>query len=381
MQIPITGTVAQTGWVIAALVAVIVLTLRRKPELTLTKGTTAELKGFAILAVLFAHIGYALVDDSRFLFPLSISAGVAVNAFLFLSGYGLVQASKDAQPSPLPFYRKRLFGLYLPFWLSLAAILLLDGLRLGWTRPIGEIISAFLGFFPKADLFQSLNSPLWYFTFIVAHYLLFPLVYRRTRPIFSALVFGLMSAGLTLLPWPIDPGVRSLYQLHVLAFPLGMLTAGLGSQASQRFTNIQTRWRLWRETHGKSFMAIRLLISFALLIPFVFFSLHAAIGEGVAREQAVSLLTMTCLLLFFVVKPFESRFLQLMGAYSYEIYLLHWPLLSRHDFLYGSVPASIATVAWITILIILGYGLQQITKHLNRTKKKEGVAIRGEKTA
>lgn len=363
MPIPITDTVTQTWWVILALCVMTVATLRRKLDLSLTKETTQELKGFAILAVLFAHIGYALVDDARFLFPLSISAGVAVNLFLFLSGYGLVQASAREHLSPLAFYQKRLSGLYLPLWITLVVIIALDAGRLGLGRSAAEIVQSFLGIFPKADLSKSLNSPLWYFTFIVGHYLLFPLVYRRARPVLSALAFAAASFLLTfLIPWPIDPGVRSLYQLHVFAFPLGMLSAGLTQQGDGWLSRLHGRWHVWSEKRRNISFLIRLGASLVPLIPFAFLSLHAAIGQAVWWEQLVSLVTMACLLLFFLLKPFESRFLQIMGRYSYEIYLLHWPLLARHDLLYTNLPAGLATIGWVAMLLALGSGLHSFAK-------------------
>ena len=50
---------------------------------------TNELKGLGILTVVFAHFAYMKVTNADFLFPLSIIAGVGVDLFLFMSGFGL----------------------------------------------------------------------------------------------------------------------------------------------------------------------------------------------------------------------------------------------------------------------------------------------------
>ncbi len=368
MPIHVTDAVTQTWWVILALGAAILVTLRQKQTLSLTKETTQELKGIAILAVLFAHIGYALVDDTRFLFPLSISAGVAVNLFLFLSGYGLAQTSAREPLSVSAFYRKRLQGLYLPLWIVLIGILVLDAVRIGRTYLPQDIIQAFFGFFPRADLYQNINSPLWYFTFIIGHYLLFPLIYRRTRPILSAIVFGVISLALLSFPWTALANVQPLYKLHLLAFPLGLLAAGLTQRFGTRLETLRASWQHWGEMAPRKAFLLQLGASLAFLAPFAFLSLNAAIGQGIWREQGVSLVTMGIILLFFLVKPFESRFLQIMGRYSYEIYLVHWPLLSRHDGLYGRLPAGAATIGWVGILAGLGYGLQRFVKRLNSVR-------------
>ena len=365
MPIHITDAVTQTWWAILTLSAALLLTLRRKQVSALTKDATHELKGFAILAVLFAHIGYALVDDPRFLYPLSISAGVAVNLFLFLSGYGLAQSSAREPLSTGAFYEKRLRGLFTPFWIALIGVLLLDAARIGRTYPASEVIQALFGIFPRADLSQNINSPLWYFTFIIGHYLLFPLIYRRERPLVSALAFAAISLTLLSFSWQVMEGVLPLYRLHALAFPVGVFAAGLTQRFGTRRETLLARWQKWEERANRQGFLLRLGGTLFLLIPFVFLSLNAAIGQGVWREQGASLVTMAVVLLLFLVKPVESRFLKWMGAYSYEIYLLHWPLLSRHDGLYGRLPASLATVGWVGILLGLGVALQRLVKRLN----------------
>ncbi len=66
---------------------------------------TQELKGLAILAVVFSHIGYFLVYQHEFLFPLTILAGVGVNIFLFLSGLGLTISALKKDLSVWNFYK------------------------------------------------------------------------------------------------------------------------------------------------------------------------------------------------------------------------------------------------------------------------------------
>ena len=81
---------------------------------------TQELKGFAILTIIFGHIGYFLDTNDTFLFPLSVASGVGVNIFLFLSGFGLTMSTLKKQLSLLQFYKRRLLRLFLPMWIVLA---------------------------------------------------------------------------------------------------------------------------------------------------------------------------------------------------------------------------------------------------------------------
>jgi peptidoglycan/LPS O-acetylase OafA/YrhL len=94
MQIEIINASTQNIIFITLFLAVLLRSVKKiQTNHSFTPSTTEELKGIGILAVVFSHIGYFLVNDHRFLFPLSTIAGVGVNLFLFLSGMGLTFSS------------------------------------------------------------------------------------------------------------------------------------------------------------------------------------------------------------------------------------------------------------------------------------------------
>jgi len=84
---PITGTYI---FIVIFVFAILLSLRKKKSEGFFPISITNELKGVAILTVIFGHIGYFLVSDNRFLFPLSTISGVGVDLLLFLSGYGFV---------------------------------------------------------------------------------------------------------------------------------------------------------------------------------------------------------------------------------------------------------------------------------------------------
>src|SRR3989344_2288321 len=185
---------------------------------------TNELKGFAILGVLFAHIGYVLASDNKFLFPLSVFGGIGVNIFLFLSGYGLAISGTKKPLSVLEFYKKRLPKLFLPLWIVLIIFLLLDLFILQRTYPVEEFKNAFLGLFPGADIKLNINSPLWYFTPILFYYLIFPFLFIKNRLYFTSLaIFAITYLILEHHKLPVDKDLPTFYKLHTLAFPMGVL--------------------------------------------------------------------------------------------------------------------------------------------------------------
>lgn len=367
MLVTITNAVQQTQTFIVFLLIAVIASSRMHGSISLSKERSAELKGVAILTVIFAHIGYYLTTDTSFLSPLSISAGVGVNVFLFLSGYGLTHSALQHHDGILGFYKKRLSKIFIPLWIILPILLLADWLFLHITRSPTTIWQSLIGFFPKADLYESIDSPLWYFTFIIGNYVIFPLVFWKRAPILSAVALTFIARYIAKHVYPsfVDEGVQGMYLVHLYAFPLGMAVAGAALHAHQWFGDAFGKLRTEMQKHPRITLMLRWTLSAILLGFFAYGSLHADIGQGAWPEQKQSLITMTSLILLFMLKPFESRFLALVGIYSYEIYLFHWPLLYRYDFLYTRLPPALATMAWLLCFVVLGKLFQETIKQLS----------------
>ncbi|TSD06266.1 MAG: hypothetical protein Greene07147_125 [Parcubacteria group bacterium Greene0714_7] len=314
-----------------------------------------ELKGFAMLAIILAHIGYFLVSDHRFLFPLSIFAGVGVDLFLFLSGFGLAVSALKNKLLPKAFYLRHLPKLYVPFWIVLSVFFVADFLLLNNSYSWSYILQSFVGFFPHANLFTDINSPLWYLTFILFFYLIFPILFFKQRPLLSALLIygavqGVMYAHLSILK-----NVEHLYVLHTIAFPLGVAVAGL----YQRYP----KEREYVEGHIKK-MSTWILIPIMIFLAGIFSYFAYFSGVGTPTQQYISLLLTALLLILFILKPFRVGLLYLLGIYSYELYLIHWPLMSRYDILYQNLPAWLATALYIPLLLGLSWLLHKAVKTL-----------------
>ncbi len=365
MSIPF--VIEQTQLFIAVLAFLISVSCRRVMTISFSKETTTELKGFAILAVIFAHIGYYLAEDTRFLFPLSISAGVGVNLFLFLSGYGLTHSILHRPTSVWEFYKKRLSKLYIPLWITLVLFLGLDLLIAGKSYSFTTIWQSFLGFFPQANLYESLDSPLWYFTLIIFNYLLYPLVFIRRVPMISAFLLAMVGYGVTtFVQLPVDDGVLGAYKVHIFAFPLGVLCAALWNGKVHWLQQTTQRTKEFFERPRILNYAVRAICLVILASLFVHLSFHADIGQGPWIEQRTSLITMFILIGFLLLFPLKSRFLFWIGVFSYEIYLLHWPIVYRYGFLYQWMPAWIATLLYLFLFLGVGLVFQRLVSTMNK---------------
>lgn len=341
MQIKIENPVLQTIIFGLLFFTVLILMMRKThKEYSFDYSLTQELKGFAILAIIFSHIGYFLSEDHQFLFPLSIWAGVGVNLFLFLSGFGLTVSTLKSGLDLKNFYKKRLIKLFLPLWIVLFLLIGIDLIVLHRSYPLFTLIQSFLGFFPKADLFQDLNPPLWYFSLIFFYYLTFPLVFRKRIIYLTPLILLIIPFFLLQLSLPINPGVLSLYKLHFVSFPLGVFF-GLITQHKIPFPLLGSNLK---------YIFVPLFITV-----FIYTSFKSGVDTGKLPEQTTSLITMFSIIFLFLIKKVEFRLLNLFGKYSYEIYLIHWPILSRYDLFYNYLPAYLATLLYLGLFLTVGY--------------------------
>ena len=373
MTIPVLNPVSQTYWLIALLAIVLCYRLRHKQEpLKLSTHVTSELKGFAILAVIFAHICFYLSQDSRFLNPVALSAGVGVDLFLFLSGYGLTHSMIHKDLGVLAFYKRRLIRIFVPLWTVLIMLFGLDFLILDRTYSPLTILESFLGFFPRADLYESLNAPFWYLTLILFYYLIYPILFSKKAPFITSLLIGATGLIVSRLTLPVNMYTLVSYKVHVLAFPLGVTIASLVYSQTPRIKKIVHAISAAVNRPGMATFSVRLIIISVLIALFAYTTIHARIGEGVWLQQLTGLFTMLTVVAIFVLKPIEIPFLSLIGMYSYEIYLIHWPLLYRYDVLYRFLPASLATFLYLFVFLAIGYALQKLSnKILDPSKTKQ----------
>lgn len=356
MTVLINNAVLANNIFYAILIITLLISLRpRRDNEFFPVSVSRELKGLAVLTIVFVHVAYALVSDNRFLLPLSNMSGLGVDLFLFLSGYGLMMSTLRRQSSVWQFYKYRLLKLYSPFWLTIAAFFFLDIVFLKITYSWTYIAQSFLGFFNHADLYSDINSPLWYFTLIIFYYLLFPWLLVKKKPWISAFLIYAASFIIISLQPPFLNNVLHLYRLHLIAFPLGMFLASAVSETA--LTKISLKLQTLRSKKIPIAYGALLVL---FLVTFVYSIMHSGVGETPMIEQLTSIASMLLLCGFFILKRFEIKTLYILGLFSYEIYLLHWPIMYRYDFLFKYMPVWLALPLYFLIFIGLGWLMQKM---------------------
>lgn len=368
MMLSIINPVAATNIFIVIFLVALIISARLKPgNLGLSPRVSTELKGVAILAVIFSHIGYFLITDHRFLFPLSIMAGVGVNLFLFVSGFGLTASSIKNKFSLKEFYQRRLAKLFTPMWLVLIAILLLDFFILHRVYGFSYIGRSFLGFFPQADVFSDIDSPLWYFSLILFYYLVFPLFYFLKNYKLSALTIYAITYFIIKSEPKFLSDIIHLYKIHLMAFPFGMLIASLVYEKDKISNFIIAAINYISSFLKGLFRKISYyILSIILLAVAGYTAYYSNVGAGSWAEEITSLITMSAIIILFSMKKIKFGLFYIFGLYSYEIYLFHWPVLSRYDLFYKFTPAWLATALYLILFLVLAWALKNVAQSINK---------------
>lgn len=368
MPITITDDIYQSNLiVIAVLIAVVLFTFKRSKHTDLFPiSVTQELKGLGILTVVFAHFAYMLVTNADFLFPLSIIAGVGVDLFLFMSGYGLTVGMLK---KPLPifeFYKRRVIKIFIPFWVALILIFAANAIFLDIHYTVPYMIQSLLGWFPTAEGFDDVNSPFWYITWMMMFYVLFPLVFSTKRPWLSALILAVIATLIGVYN-PLNMGDNWLHRLHTVAFSLGIVFAWVLFETKDKENKFVTHLKEFRnKAKFMPYVVIALMLGVV-----VYMSLHttanhwptltAILGKGYFVDQLTSIILMFAFIVIFSLKKFDNKFLSIYGLYSFEVYLIHWPLIGRYDIFFDYLPSWAAVIAWLVTFIVVSWLLQKVT--------------------
>ncbi|MCG3716582.1 acyltransferase, partial [Aliarcobacter butzleri] len=233
------------------------------------------------------------------------------------------------------------------------------------------IFRSMLGFFPTALGFGDVNSPFWYITWMIMFYLLFPIVFFKDKPWLTALILAIIATIIGTFN-PGDLGDNWLHRLHTLAFPMGIIAAWLlqvKEGEENKFVTFIKEFRL------KKVGLVRYLI-IALMFVVVYYvsqnttanswpTLTAIFVKSFYVEQLMSLVIMMAFIVIFVLKKVDNKFLAIYGVYSYEVYLIHWPLIGRYDFFFDYLPSWAAVICWLVAFILVSMLLNKIVKPIS----------------
>ena len=260
---------------------------------------TTSIKGFSILTVVWAHSGAGLsVGGIQFI------AGISVALFLICSGYGLeISYEKNGLQG---FWKKRLFGVCLPFWLIEVVGLIITGAF--------SVKTYLLDFF----FLKPATGYGWFMGYIVICYLIFYAV-KRFVPVekrMAVLIGAFVTWFVLESVFFANPDMPFLRARQMLSFPCGVLLA---------------KYKKKREAALTKTKSVLILTGGGTLCLLFMATTQLHIVKELPYLVSNTMAILTCLPMALGILAFgkafsgffENRKLLMVGEISYEIYLVH----------------------------------------------------------
>lgn len=296
-------------------------------KLIITKESTTEIKGIAILMVIIGHIS-SIYGKS----VLNYMGSFGVALFLFISGYGLAMSySKNGLKD---FFRKKFINIFIPY-VAITTIWIIRDLIKGIFYPFKTYVLLLIGF----DYNRTIDATMWYISFIILWYIAFYLVFKYVNKNFFKVISLFIISFLFFIFKKTDIMIDFSWQwsLHAFTFSIGVASA----------------------LYLKKILDLRsiLILNITSLI-FVVFLLNK-IHESTYIQMSVNILITIFVITLEIIKGNRIKYskgLCLAGKYSYELYLVEG-YLTR---LFSLENRIIALIIYVITLILLSYIMKKM---------------------
>jgi peptidoglycan/LPS O-acetylase OafA/YrhL len=280
-------------------------------------------KGYAIFTVVLYHM-LQRVSLPPLWQQAIVFGGTGIHLFFLLSGFGLSLSDKPV--AALPFYRRRLSKVWLPYVLALT-ISLIAALTL---RLFDDRWDAWLAGVTQYQMFseryiQSFGGHFWFISTIIQFYLVFPLLVRLRRAIGSDAWFFVLCLALSIAWWltvsALDKGGlrtwNSFFLQFLWEFALGMVLARAYRQRERH------PWPAW--TRAPQWLLLPVGLVFTAIMVVMILRL-GAVGKLFNDVPALLGYTALCGFAYWLgdrfLPPLKQFFLWING-FSFSLYLVH----------------------------------------------------------
>lgn len=340
--------------IIAVIMLILVILLLKKCNTTFFDVSQSnQAKGIAILLIIVGHL-WVHVSSQK---PALVFSAEGVSLFLILSGYGLTMSHLVSPYSLKQFLSKRINRVYYPYWIATVFIIGLDYLLLNRNYSSFDILLTTVGI-NLSQTTKHLDYARWYITFILFWYIIFYLSTRLQSREHSMLFI----CAVALLLFPLDYYIMHFGWYQICSFPAGCI---IGYNYEAIRDRIQTHHviSILAAVNGLIMVILCKLYLFGILKAFLPYLIFLFIREGISILFSLSVIM---LVWCWGQANLTSRFLSFTGIISYELFLLHGPLLIKYNFFMSGENVIFPFFIYLTIIFMLSIVLNKVVKALQR---------------
>lgn len=306
---------------------------------------TEQLRGIAILFVVVGHL-WAHVNGKL---PDLLFGREAVALFLILSGYGLTISHRNHSPTLKYFLSHRVRRVMVPYWIITVLLIFLDYNLLQRSYDIKDILLTMFGV-NISFATRNIDYTRWYITFLLFWYSVFYLVITTIKkPQYLSVLFMV-----SLVLFPLNYYVTHLGWHQIFAFPLGCMIGYYRDEFRSLFLTRRYELSCLALSSTIFIMAYKVWL-YNLIRPHSYSIVLTACNEFLSIILCLSLIVFTGLI---HIRGYGSRLLSLCGKLSYELFLLHGPVLIKYNPIMtqgNPLLMSALFILYLIAVIILSY--------------------------
>ncbi len=318
----------------------LVVTIKKRPTKFLDRVETNQLKGIAIIFVVFGHLWVHVCKNN----PSIVLSGDAVALFLILSGFGLSMSLTKNPVIKKDFFFKRTKRVMIPYWFATALIFLLDYIFLDRFYSITDTIATSVGINLNSTT-QHIDYVRWYITFQLFWYFIFSLAFSMLQQKTGVIVLFAISIILI----PLDYYFLKFGWYQLFAFPAGCLIGRYYFQIKDVFIKKKGQM-LILSIGGLIFVVLFKIVFFPVLVKIIPY-----IACKVFKEMAsiIFSLSMVAIIAYMGARQYYSKALDILGTYSYEIFLLHGVFLIKYNLIQFKNDYIVLSIQFMTFLCMV----------------------------
>lgn len=283
----------------------------------LDKVKTLELKGFAILLVVFLHISSRLLSINNY-----YHGEFGVDIFVILSGMGVTFSYLSSNRTLNNFIKSRVIKIFPAYWITLVIIFIINKYVMNMQIDIKDYIIHFFGLQAYTlRYFYTIGDQLWYMSLILTLYILFIIIskYIIEYDVETILKMGISFSIVAWSYFRITDNIQGeiFFAPRVMGFFFGICIALLIKQ---------------------SYLKIKLDIGICFL---VLIQIYLMFNRGIPFNYPLAglmimiiYIRITLIFNHSMILKYIRTCLYSIGKYSYEIYLIHFLLMiTLNDFI------------------------------------------------
>ncbi|SCZ78635.1 acyltransferase family protein [Pseudobutyrivibrio xylanivorans] len=326
----------------------------------ISRNNSSIVRGLAALVIMYVHLGYTVPKEDNLLYLFEPLGYLCVGIFFFYTGYNLIATVE--KKGTKGFVLSKIKRIYIPFVIANIIYILYLLSNGEYNYSTRGLLYSIVGLRLPNDTLWYVVSILWYQVLFFILYKIYEVLSKNKNNNTVALLMIIIAFVLYTISYPKVANITGAIQGYTEVFPISIIAGAIV--------------RCYEEKIFKFVKSYKFQLMFALLFSLAFcFSKNSnGIRMMVMNIDIYNVLAplLAALLVNVIIcgEELKGKYSLLLGAISYEIYILHKPVMM---FLRGNIICIENTIIYLIVYTLVLWGCAYILCKINKLGRIVGV--------